>query len=359
MRGAECERAVHAGYRRIIPAHAGSSGDTAYRRRVSSDHPRACGEQWRWSAGNRPTGGSSPRMRGAAARHRSGQNYTRIIPAHAGSSTGANLMRCKPPGSSPRMRGAVARAPSHAVADGIIPAHAGSSRWLRASRVCPRDHPRACGEQTLVVTSSNGLIGSSPRMRGADRPQDVLLRHRRIIPAHAGSSGYGLRPHRRTSDHPRACGEQRRTRSKASGDNGSSPRMRGAALICASTTCTLRIIPAHAGSRSSSSNFQVTFRDHPRACGEQGRSCQRNVSERGSSPRMRGAAFCLGPTITSLRIIPAHAGSRSSRRAQRPSHADHPRACGEQHDVSSRRWCAMGSSPRMRGAALFEFSLSN
>ena len=71
--------------------------------------------------------------------------------------------------------------------------------------------------------------GSSPRMRGADHQQDLLLLHRRIIPAHAGSSKAVYQSHKLVEDHPRACGEQ-------------------FSVIC---ILSIRrwIIPAHAGSR--------------------------------------------------------------------------------------------------------------
>ena len=50
------------------------------------------------------------------------------------------------------------------------------------------DHPRACGEQIKSKTARINWMGSSPRMRGAGVAARVVERDARIIPAHAGSS---------------------------------------------------------------------------------------------------------------------------------------------------------------------------
>ena len=90
-------------------------------------------------------------------------------------------------GSSPRMRGAGDAVPHQGGAVRIIPAHAGSSRPPTRSAGSPGDHPRACGEQTFAATSDYGEEGSSPRMRGAASIMMDDEPHCRIIPAHAGS----------------------------------------------------------------------------------------------------------------------------------------------------------------------------
>ena len=52
------------------------------------------------------------------------------------------------------------------------------------------------------------LMGSSPRMRGADGRVPDKLRACRIIPAHAGSRRCRCSMVTSMWDHPRACGEQ-------------------------------------------------------------------------------------------------------------------------------------------------------
>ena len=80
---------VYALDRRIIPARAGQTGDTASPRRSSTDHPRACGANL--SKGSQITGhsGSSPRVRGKLPGIPGIALVARIIPARAGQ-TGRN-----------------------------------------------------------------------------------------------------------------------------------------------------------------------------------------------------------------------------------------------------------------------------
>ena len=49
-------------------------------------------------------------------------------------------------------------------------------------------------------------------------------------------------------------------------------------------------------------------------------------------------------------IIPARAGSRSTRGTEGPETRDHPRACGEQDCVAALAVLIPRSSPRVRGA---------
>ena len=173
------------------------------------------------------------------------------------------------PGSSPRMRGAVYHQRRTGTGKRIIPAHAGSSRLGRSKTPRPPDHPRACGEQQKPTWSPVPLPGSSPRMRGAALYDPVDCHEWGIIPAHAGSSCCRSRCCSRRWDHPRACGEQHIVMDDGTKLEGSSPRMRGAARPVCHVPDRLRIIPAHAGSRLPSRCVRVPRSDHPRACGEQ------------------------------------------------------------------------------------------
>ena len=132
-------------------------------------------------------------------------------------------------GSSPRVRGAVGCKIYPEFCGGIIPARAGSSPRLRKRQSFHWDHPRACGEQVPFFLADSFIEGSSPRVRGAALWQIDHSIDDGIIPARAGSSyGLSLRPHS-TRDHPRACGEQTMTHWKSIRLMGSSPRVRGAA----------------------------------------------------------------------------------------------------------------------------------
>ena len=172
-------------------------------------------------------------------------------------------------GSSPRVRGAARRRQPRWRCGGIIPARAGSSSRTRRTPSSGRDHPRACGEQSMAVVQAAVDDGSSPRVRGAaDRPPRQRVPHR-IIPARAGSSLCRYSPRRCIWDHPRACGEQSRVQPWTDDGRGSSPRVRGAAEYEYYISDCSRIIPARAGSSMPHSVTLRGMKDHPRACGEQ------------------------------------------------------------------------------------------
>ena len=129
----------------------------------------------------------------------------------------------------------------------IIPAHAGQTRSLIISSSMPPDHPRACGANPGLEGPRAWYYGSSPRMRGKRPCRHTGRVADRIIPAHAGQTTVPCSVVRSESDHPRACGANKRgirTRKKA---DGSSPRMRGKPVENRWCPRATRIIPAHAG----------------------------------------------------------------------------------------------------------------
>ena len=335
------------------------------------DHPRVCGEQP--SALNRECSvrGSSPRVRGAGRRRVSRRAGRGIIPACAGSRpfwAAALPSRWDHPrvcgeqveksqwndfskGSSPRVRGAGRVEARQVQVHGIIPACAGSSRdctWRRGGR---QDHPRVCGEQSLVHPAEPREAGSSPRVRGAAARVGEVHRRAGIIPACAGSS---LRPTSRLrfmQDHPRVCGEQLRDVGRLQANLGSSPRVRGAVEVGVGVVLHVGIIPACAGSSRTRPMRPTSVWDHPRVCGEQCYELSDGEMYEGSSPRVRGAAPAVPSHQAPTRIIPACAGSRRSRTWATAPPRDHPRVCGEQFVVTPLVTVGLGSSPRVRGAA--------
>ena len=71
---------------------------------------------------------------------------------------------------------------------GLIPAHAGKTEATSAFAREGRAHPRACGENFVADELSFSVFGSSPRMRGKQRPRIRLGRRHGLIPAHAGKT---------------------------------------------------------------------------------------------------------------------------------------------------------------------------
>ena len=171
-------------------------------------------------------------------------------------------------------------------------------------------------------------------------------------------------------DHPRVCGEHTTTGLMLSYLSGSSPRMRGAHFKDVPHGDYEGIIPAYAGSTSSTSWRSTTIRDHPRVCGEHVPASSVDVWSMGSSPRMRGAldtrlgavsqvgiipayagSTILRPPLCAMcGIIPAYAGSTVSKSGDNRLDRDHPRVCGEHTFFQAPPGVKIGSSPRMRGA---------
>ena len=68
----------------ITPAYAGKSCILPSMALLVKDHPRVCGEKWRWPTSCRTAEGSPPRMRGKAKIRRGCLQKHRITPAYAG-----------------------------------------------------------------------------------------------------------------------------------------------------------------------------------------------------------------------------------------------------------------------------------
>ena len=177
-----------------------------------------------------------------------------------------------------------------------------------SSPLATRDHPRMCGEQGEMHTAVWQRLESPPPRGTVDPGGDgqVVLG---IIPACAGSSNLGKRIVNLFRDHPRACGEQLVCCRIVTKGEGSSPRMRGAVCRGLCRAVRVGIIPACAGSRYKSRNQRGRIRDHPRVCEEQLIKSKVNAGNQGSSPRVRGAALRALFWSLGRGIIPACAGS--------------------------------------------------
>ena len=92
-------------------------------------------------------------MRGARAPPPRPPPSRGIIPAGAGSTSSRRSRTSRPRGSSPQVRGAHPPGAPVVAQGGIIPAGAGSTSARRASRTAPWDHPRRCGEHSILPAS--------------------------------------------------------------------------------------------------------------------------------------------------------------------------------------------------------------
>ena len=171
-------------------------------------------------------------------------------------------------GSSPRMRGAPVLPRRAGRRAGIIPAYAGSTVNSENQAGGFWDHPRVCGEHSLISCSSLLSSGSSPRMRGALCRGRSLSKRTGIIPAYTGSTNRVIISMSSVRDHPRICGEHKLGYPNTNRNTGSSPHMRGARLQAYRSGSVRGIIPAYAGSTRQAPCRCPPRRDHPRVCGE-------------------------------------------------------------------------------------------
>ena len=308
-----------------------------------------CGEHAACSVVSFARGGSSPRVRGTHRRMRLGHPRMGIIPACAGNtshpSTPSWIRRDHPrvcgehmtmatllnvsAGSSPRVRGTPVLQLRRAGRRGIIPACAGNTLWAARPAPARRDHPRVCGEHVRAALRGYRPPGSSPRVRGTLETFGASAVTSGIIPACAGNTGDGL--------------------VQMVGVQGSSPRVRGTpASVQCSRQCR-GIIPACAGNTRRTEATAPSSRDHPRVCGEHQKNGADDLSEKGSSPRVRGTPFGSNGLSIDRGIIPACAGNTVRGWKFRRSKGDHPRVCGEHCVLIGNTDMASGSSPRVRG----------
>ncbi|AFR05918.1 hypothetical protein B005_4378 [Nocardiopsis alba ATCC BAA-2165] len=115
------------------------------------------------------------------------------------------------------------------------------------------------------------------------------------------------------------------------------------------------VIPACAGSRVVGANPAFDERGHPRVRGEQRQIKKLGEAFVGSSPRARGAGRPRRRADHLRGVIPACAGSRSTRRRSPLFPGGHPRVRGEQGPDGAFTGKSVGSSPRARGAARGKF----
>ncbi len=209
---------------------------------------------------------------------------------------------------------------------GAIPACAGSTPLRTATPHGPSDHPRACGEGRR------------------SRPAPA-----RTIPARAGSTATPNGRRGRAGDHPRACGEHAAIDRGLLPAEGPSPRVRGARGRTPRSGRPPRTIPARAGSTHLQRRRRKRVRDHPRACGEHW--CRRCAewAGRGPSPRVRGTRSPRPDLPQGRGTIPARAGNTAPPPATPGPTWDHPRACGEHPVGDLTPSDTPGPSPRVRG----------
>ena len=129
----------------------------------------------------------------------------------------------------------------------IIPAYAGNTVSARMLRHSARDHPRICGEHIAKNLTTGEVKGSSPHMRGTQSTSAKPDYCSGIIPAYAGNTTRSAVAWLAIWDHPRICGEHLVFAAVALSTVGSSPHMRGTLFRQRHASAPVGIIPAYAG----------------------------------------------------------------------------------------------------------------
>ena len=215
-------------------------------------------------------------------------------------------------GSPPRVRGTGRLREILKDLPRITPACAGNSISVPTIITLHRDHPRVCGDQPRASRFFNCWKGSPPRVRGTDAHLVTTQPLKRITPACAGNSFMKrlARPLKR--DHPRVCGEQVNLGHHIGPQEGSPPRVRGTADEAVEMVMERRITPACAGNSTTPGIYSLNRKDHPRVCGEQRKTAPSRPIRKGSPPRVRGTARGVTVCDCQGRITPACAGNRPS-----------------------------------------------
>ena len=175
-----------------------------------------------------------------------------------------------------------------------------------------------------------------------------------ITPAYAGKRTLFCLAGRRNRDHPRVCGEKGRTGALDVVQRGSPPRMRGKVRELLFSFHCARITPAYAGKSAANTWITNKIKDHPRVCGEKEGYRVVLTFPEGSPPRMRGKGRGQALVVAGAGITPAYAGKRFRSPIPLASGKDHPRVCGEKNGARVISNTMMGSPPRMRGKAGLE-----
>ena len=173
----------------------------------------------------------------------------------------------------------------------ITPAGAGKTLNRRIDRCYRQDHPRRCGENSRNQTTQRWGVGSPPQVRGklhhSQSPNGLLG----ITPAGAGKTSTFCGISSITEDHPRRCGENSVLEHESITVRGSPPQVRGKLEIYPYRNKGCWITPAGAGKTYCELyNFQHS-QDHPRRCGENQAISLRIIDSKGSPPQVRGKPY--------------------------------------------------------------------
>ena len=208
-----------------------------------------------------------------------------------------------------------------------------------------------CGVLWDAALMGISVEGSSPHVRGFALIRRWSRSIKGFIPACAGFCMLQIAYGLELQVHPRMCGVLRRELRQLRGTQGSSPHVRGFARRRRRRWKIRRFIPACAGFCFSASSSAYRSQVHPRMCGVLGSMPGLMPSATGSSPHVRGFVRLERHGMGSAGFIPACAGFWRMGRGQLGLREVHPRMCGVLATQPSGAIISDGSSPHVRGFA--------
>ena len=272
-----------------------------------------------------------------------------FIPAWAGKTRSIDSRQDSKHSSSPLTQGKLSQCNRQRLLARLIPAHAG-----KTLRGCGRGglrgaHPRSRGENMVIRGAWYRLIGSSPLTRGKLGARRAEIERVRLIPAHAGKTSASSQSSRQRTAHPRSRGENCVVQVLVAASAGSSPLTRGKPWEIVCLGIAIGLIPAHAGKTRQFPVEAQSGSAHPRSRGENHSLALSAPYPTGSSPLTRGKRRlrCRGAGVAGL--IPAHAGKTRSSSLTNSLKPAHPRSRGENASPNAGATPPDGSSPLTRG----------
>ena len=207
VRGIRVRCAGVIGARRFTPACAGNTAWLSLTPKMTTVHPRVCGEYISTLRRFAISTGSPPRVRGILDRAERKAGRHRFTPACAGNTAPRPSFVCSLT-VHPRVCGEYGRTRVHALAGRrFTPACAGNTVVSKSRASSRAVHPRVCGEYTPRFAQSLATYGSPPRVRGILRRGGGFYPSWRFTPACAGNTKQTGRECKLVTVHPRVCGE--------------------------------------------------------------------------------------------------------------------------------------------------------
>ena len=159
----------------------------------------------------------------------------------------------------------------------------------------------------------------------------------RIIPTRVGTSGIVALQADDLWDHPHACGDKLFGMPSCVKASGSSPRVWGQVNIFFKLLRRVRIIPTRVGTSFAIDRERRSYENHPHACGDKSPLQQTVIQKPGSSPRVWGQVPKNTLRFPCAGIIPTRVGTRIFKTSADTIKKDHPHACGDKDERSTRR----------------------